>query len=110
MFFRAAASAIVGTDGASGAAATGQPGRYGSGFLVQPVAVRREWRCGSSLARVGAPRRLYTAFALRPAPQQTVITERRQSLELRVAGVPGGFNLPHMDYSGARERQTRTGY
>ena len=24
-----------------GAAATGQPGRYGSGFLVQPVAVRR---------------------------------------------------------------------
>ena len=59
-------------------------------------------RCGSSLARVGAPRRLYTAFALRPAPQQTVITERRQSLELRVVGVPGGFNLPHIGYLGAR--------
>ena len=61
---------IVGTDGASGAAATGQPGRYGSGFFVQPVALRREGAVELVFRVTRPPRRLFALpFALRPQRQ-----------------------------------------
>ena len=48
----------------------GQPGRYGSGFLVQPVAVRSEGAVELVSRVTRPPRRLFALpFALRPQRQ-----------------------------------------